>query len=56
VSSKPGEVHPAVVEALLLIEGKYTDEDAQKYNLMVDEGGDPREVAEQALRDKGLIE
>jgi osmoprotectant transport system substrate-binding protein len=50
------DANPAVVEALLLIEGKYTDEDAQKYNLMVDEGGDPREVAEQALRDKGLIE
>jgi osmoprotectant transport system substrate-binding protein len=38
------DANPAVVEALLLIEGKYTDEDAQKYNLMVDEGGDPREV------------
>ncbi len=50
------DANPAVVEALMLLKGKFTDEDAQKYNLMVDEGGDPREVAEQALRDKGLID
>jgi hypothetical protein len=28
----------------------------QKYNLMVDEGDDAREVATQALKDKGLID
>lgn len=50
------DANPAVVEALMLLKGKFTDEDAQKYNLMVDEGGDPRDVAEQALRDKGLID
>lgn len=50
------DANPAIVEALMLIKNKFSDEDAQKYNLMVDEGGDPREVAEQALRDKGLID
>jgi osmoprotectant transport system substrate-binding protein len=50
------DANPAVVEALMLLKGKFTDEDAQKYNLMVDEGGDPRDVAEQALKDKGLID
>ncbi len=50
------DANPAIVDALMLIKNQFTDEDAQKYNLMVDEGGDPREVAEQALRDKGLIE
>jgi len=46
----------AVVEALRLLKGKFTDEDMQQYNLMVDEGDDPREVATQALKDKGLID
>lgn len=47
--------HPAVADALRLLEGKFSDEDMQQYNLMVDEGGDPRDVAVQALQDKGLI-
>ena len=46
----------AVVEALRLLKGKFTDEDMQQYNLMVDEGDDPRDVATQALKDKGLID
>jgi glycine betaine/choline ABC-type transport system substrate-binding protein len=48
--------HPEVADALNLLSGAFTDEDMQKYNLMVDEGADAREVAEQALKDKGLID
>ena len=50
------DANPAVVEALRLLKEKFTDEDMQKYNLMVDEGGDARDVATQALKDKGLID
>ncbi len=50
------DANPAVVEALRLLKEKFTDEDMQKYNLMVDEGGDSRDVAKQALKDKGLID
>ncbi len=50
------EANPAVVDALRLLKGKFTEEDMQHYNLMVDEGGDVRDVATQALKDKGLIE
>ena len=49
------DANPAVVEAMRLLKEKFTDEDMQKYNLMVDEGGDARDVATQALKDKGLI-
>ncbi len=45
-----------IVSTLNLLNGKFTDEDMQKYNLLVDEGGDPKEVATKALKDKGLIE
>jgi osmoprotectant transport system substrate-binding protein len=48
--------NPAVVDALTLLHNQYYDEDMQKYNLAVDEGGDPKEVATQALKDKGLID
>ena len=50
------DANPAVVEALALLDGQFSDEDMQKYNLLVDEGADPREVAIQALQDKGLID
>ena len=50
------DANPAVVEALRLLKEKFTDEDMQKYNLMVDEGDDARDVATQALKDKGLID
>lgn len=50
------EQNPAVVDALTLLYNQYSDEDMQKYNLAVDEGGDPKEVATQALKDKGLID
>lgn len=46
--------HPAVIDALEMLHNQFTDEDMQRYNLAVDEGGDPKEVAAQALRDKGL--
>ena len=49
------DANPEVVDALNLLNDVFTDEDMQKYNLMVDEGGDPEEVAIQALTDKGLI-
>ncbi len=47
--------NPDVVEALKKLKGKWSDEDMQKYNLMVDEGGNVRDVAEQMLSDAGLI-
>ena len=50
------DANPTVVEALKLLKGAFTDEDMQKYNLSVDEGAAPREVAIQALKDKGLID
>ncbi len=50
------EANPVVVDALNMLNDKFTDEDMQKYNLAVDEGGDPKEVAAQALKDKGLID
>lgn len=56
VKSAYADENPAVVDALNMLNNAFTDEDMQKYNLAVDEGGDPREVAAQALRDKGLID
>lgn len=50
------KANPVVVDALNMLNDKFTDEDMQKYNLAVDEGGDPKEVAAQALKDKGLID
>jgi osmoprotectant transport system substrate-binding protein len=49
------DANPEIVSALKEMGGKFSDEDMQKYNLMVDEGADPREVAVQALTDKGLL-
>ena len=50
------DANPEVVSALRELKGTFTDEDMQKYNLMVDEGTESIEVATQALRDKGLID
>ena len=50
------EANPVVVDALNMLNDKFTDEDMQKYNLAVDEGGDPKEIAAQALKNKGLID
>ncbi|MCX7772648.1 MAG: glycine/betaine ABC transporter substrate-binding protein [Clostridia bacterium] len=47
--------HPEVVAALNALKDQWTEEDITTYNLMVDEGQDPRVIAEQMLRDKGLI-
>ena len=50
------EEHPEIVEALRELGGNWTDEAMQQYNLMVDEGADPREVATLMLQDAGLID
>ena len=50
------DANPEVAKTLRLLKGTFTDEDMQKYNLMVDEGTDAIEVATQALKDKGLID
>lgn len=49
------EKNPKVVAALEELANQWTNEEMRKYNLMVDEGQDPRSVAELMLRDKGLI-
>jgi glycine betaine/choline ABC-type transport system substrate-binding protein len=48
--------NPEIVAALNDLGGRWTDEDMQHYNLLVDEGADAREVAKQMLRDVGLID
>ena len=47
--------NPEIVEALNELGGYWTDEDMQGYNLIVDEGGNARDVATQMLKDAGLI-
>lgn len=47
--------HPEVVKALNELGNKFTEEDMQIYNLMVDEGTDVKKVAKKMLVDKGLI-
>lgn len=49
------EKNPKVVEALNALENVFSDEDMQKYNLMVDEGAIVHNVAVQMLEDKNLI-
>lgn len=49
------EQHPEVVTALDELEDQWTEEEIMQYNLMVDEGQDPRLIAEMMLREKGLI-
>ncbi|MFV0466203.1 MAG: glycine betaine ABC transporter substrate-binding protein [Lachnospiraceae bacterium] len=48
--------NPEVVEALTELGSHWTDEDMQRYNLMVDEGEDARTVATLMLQDAGLID
>ena len=48
--------NPEVVKELEALENQWSNEDMQNYNLMVDEGSDPKEVATLMLRDKGLID
>ena len=50
------EENPDVIEALYELGGKWSDEDMQQYNLMVDEGADAREVATLMLQEVGLID
>lgn len=50
------EENPDVVKALNALGGQWTDSEMQAYNLMVDEGATPRDVATQMLKDKGLID
>jgi glycine betaine/choline ABC-type transport system substrate-binding protein len=47
--------NPKVVAGLEELANQWTNEEMKKYNLMVDEGQDPRAVAELMLREKGLI-
>lgn len=47
--------HPEIVAALEMLENQWTEEEIMHYNYLVDEGQDPRTVAEMMLRDKGLI-
>ena len=49
------EKNPEIVKALEELGNQWTEEELQKYNLMVDEGGDLKEVATMMLKDKGLI-
>lgn len=49
------DANPEIVAALEELENKFSDEDMQKYNLMVDEGENPSDVAKKMLEDKGLI-
>lgn len=48
--------HPDVVAALKELGGHWTEADLQKYNLMVDDGGDAREAATLMLQEAGLID
>jgi glycine betaine/choline ABC-type transport system substrate-binding protein len=48
--------HPELVELLNKLENQWTEEDMQKYNLRVDEGDNPKDVARDMLKDKGLID
>ncbi len=49
------EKNPAVVEALHGLNNRWSDEDMQKYNLLVDEGMDAREAAFKMLTEAGLL-
>ncbi len=53
---KFAETHPEVVEALEELGSHWDDASMQKYNLMVDEGKDPQEVAMLMLENAGIIQ
>ncbi|WP_105616176.1 ABC transporter substrate-binding protein [Vallitalea okinawensis] len=48
--------YPEAVDALNMLDNQFTDEEMQALNLLVDEGADPKQVAEDILREKGLIQ
>ncbi len=51
------ENYPKVVEALRLLEGQISEKEMQEMNYLIDEKGLPeRKVAEDFLREKGLID
>ncbi len=47
--------YPEIKDVLLILEGKVTDEDMRALNYKVDNGEEPRKVAEDFLRSKKLI-
>ena len=47
--------HQDLVNALELLENKWSDSDMQTYNLRVDEGEDARDVATEMLMDAGVL-
>lgn len=49
------EENPELVTAIEELQNQWTEAEITQYNYMVDEGQDPRAVAEIMLRDKGLI-
>ncbi|MFL0194986.1 glycine betaine ABC transporter substrate-binding protein [Clostridium sp. WILCCON 0269] len=49
------EKYPKIKPLLLSLEGKITDDDMREMNYRVDNGEDPKVVAEDFLRSKGLI-
>lgn len=49
------ENNKKVVQALNLLEGKFSDKDMQKYNLMIEEGYSIKDTAEKMLKDKNLL-
>lgn len=48
--------YPQLKDVLLLLEGKITDEDMRALNYKVDNGEDPRKVADDFLKSKKLIQ
>ncbi len=51
-----GKKNPEIVQALEKLANQWTEEEMQKYNLMVDEGENPRDVATIMLKEKGLLD
>lgn len=47
--------HPDIVKELNKLENVWTNKDMQKFNLMIDEGEDVKDVATLMLKDKNLI-
>jgi glycine betaine/choline ABC-type transport system substrate-binding protein len=49
------EKHPELVDDLNALGDLWTEKEIAQYNYMVDQGEDPRAVAELMLREKGLL-
>ena len=47
--------NPEIVKALKELGNKWSNDELQKYNLMVDEGENPKAVATKMLKEKNLI-